>query len=41
VRAGVDNVANQFYWRDVTPALGGYLFPGAPRTYKATAQIDF
>ena len=41
LRAGVDNVANQFYWRDVTPALGGYLFPGAPRTFKATGQLDF
>jgi iron complex outermembrane receptor protein len=35
------NVFNKFYWRDVTQDLGGYLFPGAPRTYKLTAQFDF
>jgi iron complex outermembrane receptor protein len=37
----VYNVFNKFYWRDVTQDLGGYLFPGAPRTYKLTAQFDF
>jgi iron complex outermembrane receptor protein len=35
------NVFNKFYWRDVTQDLGGYLFPGASRTLKLTAQFDF
>ena len=38
---GVDNVTDKFYWRDVTPALGGYLLPGAPRTFRVSAQFDF
>jgi iron complex outermembrane receptor protein len=41
LRAGVDNALNKFYWRDVTPVLGGYLFPGAPRTFKVSAQMSF
>jgi len=41
LRANVDNVTNKFYWRDVTPLLGGYLFAGAPRTFKVSAQFDF
>jgi iron complex outermembrane receptor protein len=41
LRANVDNALDKFYWRDVTPLLGGYLFPGAPRTFKLSAQIDF
>jgi iron complex outermembrane receptor protein len=41
LRARVDNVFNRFYWRDVTPVLGGYLFPGAPRTFRVSAQLDF
>jgi iron complex outermembrane receptor protein len=41
VRARVDNLFDRFYWRDVTPELGGYLFPGAPRTYRVSAQLDF
>ncbi|MDC8756132.1 TonB-dependent siderophore receptor [Janthinobacterium fluminis] len=40
-RASVDNALDKFYWRDVTPESGGYLFPGAPRTVKVTAQFDF
>ena len=40
-RANVDNVFDKFYWRDVTPVLGGYLFPGAPRTFKLSAQMRF
>lgn len=40
-RAQVLNAANKFYWRDVTPDLGGYMFPGTERTYKLSAQIDF
>ena len=41
LRFTVDNAFDAFYWRDVTPALGGYLFPGAPRTFKVAAQFDF
>jgi iron complex outermembrane recepter protein len=41
IRFGIDNVADKFYWRDVTQSLGGYLFPGAPRTFKLSAQFDF
>ncbi|WP_317203003.1 TonB-dependent siderophore receptor [Janthinobacterium sp.] len=40
-RANVDNALNRFYWRDVTPELGGYLLPGATRTFKVSAQFDF
>jgi iron complex outermembrane receptor protein len=40
IRAGVNNVFNKFVWRDVTPALGGYLIPGAPRTFHVSAQFD-
>ena len=38
---GRHNVTDKFYWRDVTPALGGYLLPGAPRTFRMSAQFDF
>jgi len=41
VRANVDNAGNKFYWRDVTQEVGGYLFPGAPRTVRLSAQFDF
>jgi iron complex outermembrane receptor protein len=41
VRLNVDNAFDKFYWRDVTQSLGGYIFPGAPRTYKLSAQFDF
>ncbi|MEJ7804954.1 MAG: TonB-dependent siderophore receptor [Telluria sp.] len=41
IRFNVYNVADKFYWRDVTPELGGYLFPGAPRTARLSAQFDF
>jgi iron complex outermembrane receptor protein len=41
LRLNVDNVTDKFYWRDVTPVLGGYLFPGAPRTARLSAQFDF
>jgi iron complex outermembrane receptor protein len=40
-RAQVYNATDKFYWRDVTPDLGGYLFPGAERTFKLSAQLDF
>ena len=41
VRANIDNVTDKFYWRDVSPLLGGYLLPGAPRTARVSAQFDF
>ncbi len=41
LRGTVDNVTDKFYWRDATPELGGYLFPGAPRTLRVSAQFDF
>jgi iron complex outermembrane receptor protein len=41
LRARVDNLFDKFYWRDVTPALGGYLLPGAPRTFRISGQFDF
>jgi iron complex outermembrane receptor protein len=41
LRARVDNLFDKFTWRDVTPALGGYLLPGAPRTFRLSAQADF
>ncbi|MES2742730.1 MAG: TonB-dependent siderophore receptor [Pseudomonadota bacterium] len=41
LRANVDNVFDKFYWRDVTPQLGGYLLPGATRVFKVSAQFDF
>jgi iron complex outermembrane receptor protein len=41
LRARIDNVADRFYWRDVSPDLGGYLLPGAPRTFAVSAQFDF
>jgi iron complex outermembrane receptor protein len=40
LRASVDNVFNKFYWRDVTPDLGGYLIPGAPRTFALSLQVS-
>ncbi|MYM24515.1 TonB-dependent siderophore receptor [Duganella sp. FT135W] len=39
-RAGIDNAFDKFYWRDVTPDLGGYLMPGATRTFRISAQFD-
>jgi iron complex outermembrane receptor protein len=41
LRFQIDNVFDKFYWRDVTQSLGGYLFPGAPRTFRVSAQFDF
>ncbi|MET0267018.1 MAG: TonB-dependent siderophore receptor [Duganella sp.] len=41
LRAGIDNALDKFYWRDVTPDLGGYLMPGASRTARVSAQFDF
>jgi iron complex outermembrane receptor protein len=41
LRFNVDNLFDKFYWRDASQSLGGYLFPGAPRTFRMTAQFDF
>ncbi|HEX9172985.1 MAG TPA: TonB-dependent siderophore receptor [Telluria sp.] len=41
LRARAENVLDKFYWRDVSPELGGYLLPGAPRTLRLSAQLDF
>jgi iron complex outermembrane receptor protein len=41
IRAQVRNALDKFYWRDVTPDLGGYLFPGAERTFRLSAQVFF
>ncbi|MBY0556284.1 MAG: TonB-dependent siderophore receptor [Burkholderiaceae bacterium] len=40
LRASIDNAFNKFYWRDVTPDLGGYLMPGPTRTVRISAQFD-
>jgi len=40
LRASIDNAFNKFYWRDVTPDLGGYLMPGPTRTVRLSAQFD-
>jgi iron complex outermembrane receptor protein len=40
LRARAENLFDKFYWRDVTPALGGYLLPGAPRTFRVSATVD-
>lgn len=37
-RFNVDNVANKSYW---SSSLGGYLVQGMPRTFKASATIEF
>ena len=41
VRADVNNAFDKFYWRDVTQELGGYLLPGASRTFKVSVQFMF
>jgi iron complex outermembrane receptor protein len=41
LRVNVANVLDKFYWADASSALGGYLLPGAPRTFKISAQFDF
>jgi iron complex outermembrane receptor protein len=41
LRARAENLFDKFYWRDVTPALGGYLLAGAPRTFRVSATVDF
>ena len=40
-RLNVDNVFNQFYWRDTGSSSGdSYLFPGAPRLARLTLRVD-
>ncbi|GIZ52807.1 TonB-dependent siderophore receptor [Noviherbaspirillum aridicola] len=41
LRLHVDNVSDRFYWREASTQLGGYVFPGAPRTVRVTARFDF
>ena len=42
VSAGVDNLFDKRYWRDVGEYFGdGYLFQGAPRTARLTANVNF
>jgi iron complex outermembrane receptor protein len=38
LRFNVDNVANKRFWAS---SMGGYLVQGLPRTFKASATIDF
>lgn len=41
IRFGVHNVFDKFYWGDTSSTFGGYLIPGAPRTFRLSAQFDF
>ncbi|WP_263263174.1 TonB-dependent siderophore receptor [Pseudomonas sp. RIT-PI-S] len=42
LRLSVDNLFNKAYWRDVGEYMGdGYLFPGAPRTARLSATVNF
>ena len=41
IRFGVNNVFDKFYWGDTSSTFGGYLIPGAPRTFRLSAQFDF
>jgi len=40
-RFGVSNLFDKFYWGDTANAFGGYVIPGAPRTFRLSAQFDF
>lgn len=40
-RFGVNNLFDTFYWGDTSSAFGGYLIPGAPRTFRLSMQMDF
>jgi iron complex outermembrane receptor protein len=41
-RLYVENIFNTFYWRDVSQSFGAnFLYPGAPRIFRATATFDF
>lgn len=41
LRFGVDNVANKRYWASAFEIFSPDLLQGAPRTYKASASIEF
>ncbi|HZV10175.1 MAG TPA: TonB-dependent receptor, partial [Novosphingobium sp.] len=41
LRFNVDNVANKSYWASTYGTYGGQLVQGMPRTFKASATIDF
>lgn len=41
LRFNVDNVANQSYWASAFSSFGTQLLQGTPRTFKASASIDF
>lgn len=41
LRAGIDNVANSSYWASAFDSFRPDLQLGAPRTFKASASIDF
>jgi iron complex outermembrane receptor protein len=38
----IENLFDKFYWRDVSQTYGSNtLYPGTPRTFRATATFDF
>ncbi|MDP3549072.1 MAG: TonB-dependent receptor [Novosphingobium sp.] len=41
LRAGVDNVANKRYWASAFDVFSAALLQGQPRTFRASASIDF
>lgn len=41
LRVNVDNVANRRYWASAFDVFNAALLQGAPRTFKASASIDF
>ncbi len=41
LRFGVDNVANKRYWASAFEVFSPDLLQGAPRTFKASASIEF
>lgn len=41
LRFGIDNVANKRYWASAFEIFSPDLLQGAPRTFKASASIDF
>jgi len=42
LRLSVDNLFNKAYWRDIGEYRGDdYLFPGAPRTARLCAMVNF
>jgi iron complex outermembrane receptor protein len=41
LRFTVDNVANKRYWASSYGSFGPALLQGLPRTFKASASIDF